>query len=205
MPELNDEEKKLLREYMSGYLDAVFAAFEGRPIVRPAQERTDEYEHGLTRGESSYADAEEKEAAHILGILDQETLHELQVVYYGCIGDSGHYFWEREGYSSSRRDPLEAAIERVWTDVDGVLCYGIQRYSNGPQEEGLALLHHKGGWTALSFWDRSVDHRGGSNSNFFAHGIFTFDQVCQIAEARFPRVWKRYKFKVRLLETLEED
>ena len=202
---MTDEQKKELREYMAGFLDAVFALFEGRALVRPAHERTDLYERGLTRGEAVYADAEEKEMARILGILDQETLRTLQVVYFGCIDRSGHYFWENEHHTTRSRDVLEAAIVAIWPNYDGALCYGHRgNYDNGPQEEGLALLHHKGGWTALSFWDRSIDSRGGCSSNFFVHGTFTFDQMCQIAEARFPSVWKRYKFKVRLLEVLEE-
>ena len=40
---------------------------------------------------------------------------------------------------------------------------GIERerwFYRGPQTQGEALLYHKQGWTAISFWDRSVDERG---------------------------------------------
>ena len=66
----------------------------------------------------------------------------------------------------------------------------------GSLPEGQALVHHKDGWTALSFWDRSVDKRGGCNSNFFFEGTFDFAQMIELAKANFPTVWSRYTFQI---------
>jgi hypothetical protein len=64
------------------------------------------------------------------------------------------------------------------------------------QIEGLALLHHKDGWTAVAFWDRTGDHRGGSNSVFLAKGEFTFDEMLDLAREAFPEIMKTFKFKI---------
>jgi len=74
--------------------------------------------------------------------------------------------------------------------IDGGLC------PKGAQIEGKALIHYKDGWTALSFWDRSVDMRGNSNSNFLADGKFTFEQMVEFAYQNFPEVTRRYKFSI---------
>jgi hypothetical protein len=68
------------------------------------------------------------------------------------------------------------------------------------QVQGHAALHQKDGWTAICFWDRSEDKRGGCNSNFFAHGIFTFDEMVQISKEIFPTVWARFNFPVILVQ-----
>ena len=204
MSEMTEAQLDALHEYKVGFMDGNSYEFCGKPS--PSSEGYgDGYIRGFADGRAALLAAEERETSRILGILDQETLRELQVVYFGCIDRPWHYFWENEHRTARSRDAYEAAIIAIWPKYYGALCYGHRgNYDNGPQEEGLALLHHKGGWTALSFWDRSIDSRGGCSSNFFVHGTFTFDQMCQIAEARFPSVWKRYKFKVRLLEVMEE-
>jgi hypothetical protein len=74
--------------------------------------------------------------------------------------------------------------------IDGGLC------PKGPEIEGRALIHHKDGWTAMSFWDRSVDHRGKCNSSFLAEGTFTFEEMLAIAREKFPRVVGRFKFEI---------
>ena len=75
--------------------------------------------------------------------------------------------------------------------IDGTLCcddYGSL--------EGQAVINYKDGWTALSFWDRSIDSRPGSNSNFLAEGIFNFDEMIKLTQEKFPSVWNRFKFPI---------
>lgn len=48
-------------------------------------------------------------------------------------------------------------------------------------------------------WDRSVDKRGACNSNYFAEGDFTFEQMVTMAKARFAPRWDKMKFEVRLV------
>jgi hypothetical protein len=141
----------------------------------------------------------------------------MKVYYFGCIDDSGHYLWDKE------RPPQPTMAERImgpgaerlnghnrgnawrsretrelyrngqpWKDsIDSMLC------PSGPQVEGVALLHHKDGWTAVAFWDRTVDHRPGSHSTFIAEGTFTYDEMVTAAKTQWPEVWARYKFEVR--------
>lgn len=66
----------------------------------------------------------------------------------------------------------------------------------GNDEEGRAVIHHKDGWTAMGFWDRSVDTRGGCNSVFFAEGTHDFAGMVAIANEKFPTIMRRFKFEI---------
>jgi hypothetical protein len=119
-----------------------------------------------------------------------------QAYYFGCWGNAGHYLFDPDRRSTRYTDKMVP-----WEQIDSVLCYGHRGpYQNGPQVQGLALLHHRDGWTALSFWDRTVDKRGGSNSNFFVEGTLSFDEIVLVAKERFPSIWERFTFKVELFE-----
>lgn len=82
--------------------------------------------------------------------------------YFGCDKQAGHHAFD-EG---RRRPPYERAI--IFSHLDGTLP---------PQPEGrnlyVASFSRLGGWnmTALSWWDRSVDSRPGSNSTILAPGL----------------------------------
>lgn len=116
-----------------------------------------------------------------------------RVLYFGCIGQPGHFMHGEDG----RRDYY--AVTPWGKTPDGTLC------PEGKQVEGKALLHHKAGWTAISFWDRSVDGRGGCNSNFFVDRDLSFDEAVAISKERFPRIWSRFKFEVTPNQTGEVD
>jgi len=125
------------------------------------------------------------------------------MVYYGPWKESGHYFFYENGetvYSEERKKLGWKAEE-----IDGVLQPGspdpndrLQR--RGPQIEGEALLHHKDGWTALSFLDSSVDERPGCSSTYIAKGIFTFEQMAELAKTRFAVRWNKMTFQVQLAQ-----
>jgi hypothetical protein len=117
----------------------------------------------------------------------------MKVFYFGCYDDKGHHTRAAEGlrlrYTPEERDFAE---KNPWGyRIDGGLC------RSWPQIEGESLIHHKDGWTALSFWDRSIDGRPGSNSNFLAEGTYTFAHMVEIAMKYFPSVMKRFKFQVK--------
>ncbi len=124
----------------------------------------------------------------------------VDVLYFGCIGQAGHYLWRREGVDRPRmmsRD--EDAMVRRLGGLDGALCWNSKsgRYSHERDEtEGLAFVTHREGWTALAFWDRSVDHRSACNSAFVAEGTLTFAQIIRHARLRWPEVWARFSFDV---------
>lgn len=52
------------------------------------------------------------------------------------------------------------------------------------------------GWTMLTFWDRTIDERSGSNSAFILRGRLTFEETVTIAKAIFPKIWSRFPFEV---------
>lgn len=122
----------------------------------------------------------------------------MNVQYFGC--------WERPGHALHSSDGRTAyGATNPWGDgrrcvFDGKLPPTIPDPSsyNGKREcpQGHAAIHHKDGWTALAFWDRSVDNRGGCNSVFFIEGEHGFAEAVEIAESAFPRTWARLPFSV---------
>jgi hypothetical protein len=126
----------------------------------------------------------------------------MRVLYFGCHRESGHYFWkpgmrDRDCYPPQ---PLP------WQHVDMALCPGVtdpehpHRNRTRPEVQGEAALHHKDGWTALAFWNRSVDTRPASNSAFIAEGEHDFETMMQLARDHFPEVVRRLPFEVRLAQ-----
>lgn len=129
----------------------------------------------------------------------------MRVLYFGCHERAGHYIWKPGMRSSESR--LEMPFDAPWDEVDMTLAprrVGLDRYSPWKEVEtdvdGEAWLHHKGGWTALAFWDKSIDRRPCSNSVFFAEGTHSFEEMVALAQAHFPEVWSRLPFEVRLAE-----
>jgi len=110
-----------------------------------------------------------------------------EVFYFGFLG-SGHHLYDFHGEDAHRE------VTTPWGYyIDGKLCPQVKdKY----EPQGIALLHHKDGWTAIGFWDRSGDTRYGSNSNFLVLGEYTFDEMLALAKAQYPGVFKRMKFSV---------
>lgn len=132
------------------------------------------------------------------------------MVYFGPWERAGHFLHDESGFRLDSRE-LNALPWKEW-DIDGKLqpgCFPHPRDGrwehSGPENEGEALLHHKDGWTALSFWDRSVDTRGACNSTYIAEGVFTFEQMVEMAKARFAERWNRMRFAVTLAQKAEPE
>lgn len=64
------------------------------------------------------------------------------------------------------------------------------------QPEGRALLHHRDGWTAVAFWDRTGDSRPGSNTAFLLDEVLDFDAAVDAARQAYPHVFARFTFEV---------
>lgn len=112
------------------------------------------------------------------------------IYYFGCWHESGHYFHDQY-------------MRHYWRDVSELLPESWRnRYDGGllpkgrSQEEGRAIILHEDGWTALSFWDRSVDHRGNSNSTFYLRHVLDFMPMLELCKLTFPQVFERFTFKV---------
>lgn len=126
-----------------------------------------------------------------------ESTSQPRVYYFGCYGAPGHMFWA----PGMRRPPRGERPETIvpWGyGVDGGLA---PRKSEGrhaaEHAQGVAALHHKDGWTALSFWDRTGDSRGNSSSTFLAEREdATYDDMVTLACEAFPQVIARLTFPV---------
>jgi len=111
--------------------------------------------------------------------------------YFGCMSEAGHYFFSRDSRMS--RD-IDSPQGNPWGySVDGKLC------PTGAQTQGLLQLHHKDGWTAIAFWDRSVDERPGSCSVFLCPGTKNAVEMLTLAAERFPNVMRRFNFSLHHL------
>lgn len=124
------------------------------------------------------------------------------VWFFGCIGDSGHYLWSpvSRGHDSKT---LRSVIP--WGDgLDGGLCPGAydRRFPKMPQRdyqpEGYAAVSYRGGWTALAWWDRSVDSRPGSNAAVLVHELATASELLERARVVWPEVFSRLKYQIVL-------
>jgi hypothetical protein len=103
-------------------------------------------------------------------------------LYFGCHQAAGHYLWQ----------PGMHKIYRIGAEsfdwVDGALC------PRGPEVPYVAAFTRLGGWgySAISFWDYTVDKRGKSNSNFLAASL-TVEPNGMLKQSKviFPEVWAR--------------
>ena len=133
-----------------------------------------------------------------------------KMFYFGPWDQAGHYLFSEKGrsvYHEEERGTLpwhEMGYGGKPT-IDGNLQPRGPKPSwhrEGPElPQGVAALHHLNGWTALSFWDRSVDTRGACNSTYFAEGTFTFEEMVEMSKTRFSERWNRMKFEVVPMET----
>jgi hypothetical protein len=105
-------------------------------------------------------------------------MSERRVFYFGCWNRSGHGYWALGGSGLGLNVP-------PW----GSSIDSKDMYPEGRQ--GVARLHHKDGWTALSMADRTVDSRRGSHSTFVIEGELDYDEALAAARAQFPRVFAR--------------
>lgn len=129
------------------------------------------------------------------------------MIYFGCWGPAGHYFYRPDGHCSSKEVRHKMAAEGIYPMIDGGFCPGSHQNPDGstrrpergpPQEEGVARLTHHNGWTILAFWDRTGDTRYGSNSNFIRGDLWDFKTMVAKAKETYPRLWERFTFEVKL-------
>lgn len=118
----------------------------------------------------------------------------VEAYYFGCHRESGHYWWYPDRLSDFRLRE-GAIITKVGAGIHPKIDSG---FCPRPDVQGNGKLTEIDGWTVLSFWDNSVDKRSNSSSSFVARGAYDFAAMKAIAEAQFPRVWKRYTFPIVL-------
>jgi hypothetical protein len=129
----------------------------------------------------------------------------MKAYYFGCESkqNKGHFLYRpwQPGYMclSASREQRE---ELPWGD--GELDSGLAPQIES-QPQGLCKLHHKDGWTALAFWDRSADSRGNSNSVIIAEGAHSFLEMLLIFAENFPVVRDRVVAEMTLTELVKQD
>lgn len=132
----------------------------------------------------------------------------MKAYYFGCWAAPGHYLWlpgtgghpykagrdevELLGGRSHGRDPKPGIIPWGYS-LDGGLLKGSRSYT-----EGVARVEQRDGWTALSFWDQSVDSRPGSSSTVAFDALLTPEEALAAAREAFPPIFARFPFDVVL-------
>jgi hypothetical protein len=111
----------------------------------------------------------------------QQSRERWSALYFGCWAGLGHHFHLPGG-----RDAGSYREVQEWLGFGG-----IDGKLNPSERQGECALHHRNGWTALAFADRTVDTRGGSNSVFFFRGTLTFEEAVAAAGEHFPHIVAR--------------
>lgn len=131
----------------------------------------------------------------------------MQTFYFGCWHEPGHYLWHCGTGGYPYKDWRHSKIllgahphslnyeppEIPWGyGLDGGLLRGKSL------REGEAVVEQRDGWTALSFYDNSVDRRPGSSSTFVFDTPLSPEEALAAARAAFPPIFERFGFEVIL-------
>ena len=114
-------------------------------------------------------------------------------LYFGCIERVGHYLWEPPNISSHKS---KSAVHKWLYNKDGAFA------PKDTRKQGLACIRYLSDdannkkYTIISFWDNSVDNRGGSNSIFLTEGKYDFDEALTIIKEVCPNIFKRFNFPI---------
>lgn len=104
-----------------------------------------------------------------------------RALYVGCWQQVGHYTW------------LPGMRRVHYGDDENSGPWGY----NGLDCDAFSTrgwhLEKKDGWTAIGLEDRTVDRRPASHSVFAADANLTFDEMFDVAEARFAEVVERLR------------
>lgn len=122
----------------------------------------------------------------------------MRAYYFGCRDHAGHCLYDAAG--GTMVQSVRYPGNNPWgLEIDGGLCPGGRDHRSADgveQPEGRALIHRKDGWTALAFWDRSLDPRPNSCSVFLVEGTHDFASMLTLAKRYFPMVVARFKFQI---------
>lgn len=135
------------------------------------------------------------------------------ILFHGCgMKDPGHY-WFAPGMQTSR---YSFRVWRYARIVDNPYEYvpwgyavdgGLAPHGEHKDVQGRAGFAQNvvvwdsataEWWSALSWWDRSVDVRPGSNATFVTDARVAPHALLQIAREGFPEVFARMKYEIVL-------
>jgi len=121
--------------------------------------------------------------------------------YFGCILSPGHFLWDKELRKVRYTDLL--SIPWKENEMDTALLKGL---SVKDVCDGKVFSVAHGSildapfWFAFVWWDRSVDHRGNSNSGFYVYGFMHNEKkkAFNFARKQFPSVVDRQLIPLEL-------
>lgn len=107
------------------------------------------------------------------------------VLYFGWVSGGGHFL-------RSKNYPYPKYDSTPWgNQIDSGLA------PRPDIVDGKISEHHKDGWTAIAFWDRSGDRRPNSNTAFFVPCTMTTSELLEWARKQWPDVFGRNGFPVK--------
>ncbi|WP_437309959.1 hypothetical protein [Sorangium sp. So ce388] len=125
---------------------------------------------------------------------------------------AGHHIWApSNGHVAWAHAAALRKLPWSLAELDGSLAgdpaladrHDPRHWATENQPEGLVRLHHRGGWTAISFWDRSGDSRYGSSSTLVASGTHTAREMVALLQRAFPAIWERITRRFELVLPVE--
>lgn len=131
-----------------------------------------------------------------------------KIYFFGCgkpFTDSGHDLYWRpfsSDYNLRKKIPWSLGV------LDGGLAPTLNPWTKEPYKrqecpQGVTSVTYKDGWTCLSFWDRTGDQRGASNSSFLINKPVDFKEGVELARASWPQLFKRFEEAVLELKEYE--
>lgn len=192
----NESKEALLRCHMRGWVDGAGglvsdpsrAAF----VMTPELERA--YRDGHALGVEAELGASARYAARIALARGVEKGAEYTVYFFGCWnGSVGHYMHTPGGGTVYEKTATPWGFS-----VDSSLAPRGPNSTRDRREEieGHAALHYKEGWTALAWWDRSVDTRGACNAGLYAKGRFDEADMLELGRRYFPKIMSRFGYTI---------
>lgn len=120
------------------------------------------------------------------------------VYFFGCVAEPGHHLRDPRGRMRYDID----SIQPFGHDLDSRLAPPGPGSRPGRREEieGHAALHRRSGWTALSWWDRSVDRRGACNAALVAPGELSAEEILVLGRRWFPLIMARFAYAIVVVE-----
>lgn len=110
-----------------------------------------------------------------------------EVLYFGCIGDKGHYLWHPR---TGKVSVLERLKQPWGNHIDGGI-FGDSPLKFAP---GIVHVDKNFGWTGVAWADYSVDSRLGSHSTFLANADVDPVDLIKYAKQQWPDVFSRPNF-----------
>lgn len=117
-----------------------------------------------------------------------------EVLFFGCQSatSKGHYFF-RPHFRKYDFDPKHFRDEQG-RHLDG----GFLEAQGVRDVQGSAAYRQLNGYSIVSWWDRSGDSRGASNSAFIVQGDHTPQEVMRLGAESFPTILPRQKAPITL-------